>query len=198
MPGMANRSINLRGLAILVADPSPYLCMLVHGILRGFGADKVLEARDSSVAIEILTGQKVDILLCDASLSPQGGLSLTNSLRRSEKNKNRTIPILIMTSETRETMVKSARDVGANMVIAKPMSPASLYDRLTWVAFNPRQFVESATHFGPDRRFKIVRYPNGGCRRKGDNVIEVAEGGGPTPAQDDIGNLVGAAQSGLG
>jgi DNA-binding response OmpR family regulator len=58
-----------------------------------------------------------------------------------------------MTSDTRESTIKTARDVGANMVVAKPMSPSSLYDRLSWIAFNPRNFVDAPTYFGPDRRF---------------------------------------------
>ena len=193
---MANTPINLRDLVILVADPSPYLCMLVHGILRGFGANKVIEVKHSFGVLETLIGQRVDILLCDAKLPPHGGLSLTRAIRRNTENENRTMPILIMTSDTREAAIKTARDVGANMVVAKPMSPASLYDRLAWVAFNPRQFVDSETYFGPDRRFKIEGYPGGVGRRKGDKVVEVAEEVGPALAQDDIDSLFSAARTG--
>jgi CheY-like chemotaxis protein len=192
----ANPNINFRDLMILIADPSPYLCMLVHGILRGFGANKVIEVKHSFGVLETLIGQRVDILLCDAKLPPHGGLSLTRAIRRNTENENRTMPILIMTSDTREAAIKTARDVGANMVVAKPMSPASLYDRLAWVAFNPRQFVDSETYFGPDRRFKIEGYPGGVGRRKGDKVVEVAEEVGPALAQDDIDSLFSAARTG--
>jgi two-component system, chemotaxis family, chemotaxis protein CheY len=192
----ANPNINFRDLMILIADPSPYLCMLVHGILRGFGANKVIEVRHSFGVLETLIGQRIDILLCDARLPPHGGLSLTRAIRRNTENENRTMPILIMSSDTREATVRNARDVGANMVVAKPMSPASLYDRLAWVAFNPRQFVDSETYFGPDRRFKIEGYPGGVGRRKGDKVAEVAEEVGPALAQDDIDSLFNAARTG--
>jgi two-component system, chemotaxis family, chemotaxis protein CheY len=191
-----NPNINFRDLVILIADPSPYLCMLVHGILRGFGANKVIEVRHSFAVLETLIGQKVDVLLCDSRLPPHGGLSLTRAIRRNTENENRTMPILIMSSDTREATIKSARDVGANMVVAKPMSLASLYDRLAWVAFNPRQFVDSENYFGPDRRFKIEGYPGGVGRRKGDKVVEVAEEVGPALAQNDIDSLFNAARTG--
>ena len=191
-----NPNINFRDLMILIADPSPYLCMLVHGILRGFGANKVIEVKHSFGVLETLIGQRVDILLCDSRLPPHGGLSLTRAIRRNTENENRTMPILIMSSDTREATVRNARDVGANMVVAKPMSPASLYDRLAWVAFNPRQFVDSETYFGPDRRFKIEGYPGGVGRRKGDKAVEVAEEVGPALAQDDIDSLFSAARTG--
>ena len=49
---MKGSSINLRDLVFVIADPSPYLGMLVHGILRGFGANKVIEARVEGAASE--------------------------------------------------------------------------------------------------------------------------------------------------
>ena len=193
---MTRPTINLRDLVVLIADPSPYLSMIAHSILRGFGVSKVLEVRNSMGVVQTLSGQKIDILLVDSRLPPHGGLSLTRAIRRKVDNENRMIPILIMSSDTRESTIKHARDAGANMVIAKPMSPASLYDRLAWIALTPRQFVDAPTYFGPDRRFKIEGYPGGVGRRKGDHIVEVAEESGPALAQDDIDNLFSAARLG--
>jgi two-component system, chemotaxis family, chemotaxis protein CheY len=164
---MAERNINLRDLVILVADPSPYLGMIVHGMLRGFGANRVVEARSAAAVLEIMTGQKIDALICDGALPPRGGLALTRIIRAKENSENRTIPILIMTNNPRDAMVRDARDAGANMVVAKPLSPTNLYDRLAWIAFTSRQFVDTASYFGPDRRFKAA-VPQRGGRRKDD------------------------------
>lgn len=193
---MSRPSINLRDLVVLIADPSPYLSMIAHSILRGFGTNKVLEVRNSMGVVQTLAAQKIDILLCDSKLPPHGGLSLTRAIRRKVDNENRMIPILIMSSDTRESTIKQARDAGANMVIAKPLSPSSLYDRLAWIALTPRQFVDAPTYFGPDRRYKIEGYPGGVGRRKGDHIVEVAEESGPALAQNDIDNLFSAARLG--
>jgi CheY-like chemotaxis protein len=193
---MANPTLNLKDLVILVADPSSYMTMLVHSMLRGFGANKVLEVRSAVDVVQTLSSQKIDILLCDSRLPPRGGLALTYALRRKVDNENRTVPILLMSSDSRESTIKRARDAGANMVIAKPMSPMSLYDRLAWIAFNPRPFVDAPNYFGPDRRFKIEGYPGGVGRRKGDGPIEVAAESGPSLAQDDIDNLFKATVTG--
>jgi CheY-like chemotaxis protein len=193
---MKNSAINFRDLVILVADPSPYLGMVTLSMLRGFGATKVLDVRSSVGVMMALTGQKVDLLLCDSNLPPHGGLNLTQAIRRNSSNENRTIPILVMCSDTRDSTVKNARDAGANMVIAKPISPASLYDRLAWIAFNPRKFVDTASYFGPDRRFKIEGYPNGIGRRAGDQAIEIAEESGPAMEQSEIDNLLNLARGG--
>ena len=179
---MTDRIVNLRDLLVVIADPSPYLGMLVHTMLRGFGANKIIEVRDSFSVLQALTGHRVDVLICDGALPPQGGFSLTRTIRRHQTNQNRTMPILVMTSDTREATIKAARDAGANMVVAKPVSPASLYDRLAWVAFNPRKFIETPTYFGPDRRFKNEGYPNGPGRRKGDSGKEAQKEGTPALA----------------
>ena len=192
---MTNPTINLKGLMFLVADPNPYFSRIVVGLLRSFGTNNVIEVRNSFDAIQILNGQKIDIVLCDDKLPPHGGLQVTHAIRRKKDNENRTVPILIMAGDTRESMIKIARDAGANMVIAKPLSPASLYDRLTWIAFNPRQFVDTPTYYGPDRRFKIEGYPGGVGRRKGDQV-QVAEESGPALGQSDIDNLFKSARVG--
>ena len=193
---MDKPTINLRDLVILVAEPNAYLRRVMHGMLRGFGANKLLEVDNSISLFQALSGQKIDILLCDARLSPHNGLDVVRTIRRNGQNQNRTLPIMLLSADTNEATVKRARDAGTNMVIAKPMSPSSLYDRLSWIAFNPRPFVDTATYFGPDRRFKIEGYPGGVGRRKGDKVEEVAAEAGPAMAQNDIDSLFNSARTG--
>ena len=191
---MRNPTVNLRSLVIVVADPSSYWRRAIYGMLRSFGATKVIEVEHSMDLIRILSSQKIDLLLCDTQIHPHNWLKLTQMIRRNATNENRTVPILLMSGDTSEKVVKNARDAGANMVVAKLMSPNILYDRLCWIAFNPRPFIDTATYFGPDRRFKIEGYPGGVGRRKGDQVIKVAEEVGPTLAQDDIDSLFNAAK----
>lgn len=193
---MEKPTINLRDLVILLADPNAYLRRVIHGMLRGFGANKVMEVDNSLGLLQALSGQKIDILLCDSRLTPHNGLEVVRTIRRNSQNQNRAMPIMLLSSDTNEKTVRLARDAGSNMVIAKPMSPASLYDRLSWIAFNPRPFVDTASYFGPDRRFKIEGYPNGVGRRKGDKVQEVAAEVGPALAQNDIDSLFMSTRAG--
>jgi CheY-like chemotaxis protein len=197
-PRMMTATINIKGLVFLVADANPCFSRIVVGLLRSFGATAVTEVRNSFDAIQMLNSQKIDILLCDDKLPPHGGLQVTHAIRRKRDNENRTIPILIMSGETRESLVKIARDAGANMVLAKPVSASSLYDRLAWIAFTPRQFVDTPSYYGPDRRFKNEPYSGVG-RRKTDRPADAA-GTAPTapmqPAQGD--NAVPASPTLMG
>ena len=51
---MKNSNINLRDLVILVADPNSYLRKVVNGMLRGFGANKVLEVDRQQCAVSFV------------------------------------------------------------------------------------------------------------------------------------------------
>lgn len=193
---MARGTLKLHDLNIVIAEANAFQSTLVQGMLRGFGANLITEVRTTAAAVQALQERRVDILICDAKLPNEGGFALTRTIRRDAGNQNRILPIFIMASDTREVTVNAARDAGANMVIAKPMSPSALYDRMSWVALKPRQYVDTETYFGPDRRFKIEGYPNGVGRRKTDTVIDVAEEAGPALEQDDIDSLFKAAREG--
>src|SRR4051812_5272359 len=163
-------------------------------MLKGFGADKIVQTRDWATAVEALTTTKLDVMMCDAMLPPGGGIRFVRGLRTDATAPYRKIPILFMTSDGRVTTIKAARDAGANMIIMKPLSPKSLHERLTWVAFDARPFVETASYFGPDRRFKIEGFPDGQGRRKGDGDIQVAEADGASLSQNEIDSLFAGAR----
>lgn len=172
-----------------------YFGSLLFSMLKGFGADKIVQTRDWSGAIEALGTTKIDVLLCDYALPPDGGIKFVRGLRTDAAAPYRKIPILFMTTDARVSTIKSARDAGANMVITKPLSPKSLYERLIWVAFDPRGFVETPTYFGPDRRFKIEGFPDGQGRRAGDMAVEVAESDGSDLSQNEIDSLFAGSRS---
>ena len=193
-----NAAINIAGLSFLVADPNPHSSAIMHGILRGLGAARVIEVRNTRDAIQVLLDQKIDLMLCELSLPTKGGLNFIRSIRQNPNNPCRTLPIIVTTGDTRTSTIKAARDSGANMVIAKPMSPATLYERVVWVAFHPRSFVDTVKYFGPDRRFKIEGLPDTGGRRTGDGEVEIAADQGPALSQNEIDSLLQQARTGGG
>ena len=116
-----------------------------------------------------------------------------------EESRQRAVDLLDIDSvpdDELHRIVANARDCGANMVLVKPVSPASLYDRLVWIAFNPRKFIDSKDYFGPDRRFKIEGYPNGVGRRAGDKAVDLGNAAGPALSQSDIDALLKATRNG--
>jgi two-component system, chemotaxis family, chemotaxis protein CheY len=182
-------SLNLEGLTFLIADGADNFRRIAGRILRDFNAGTVLESKDGNDVWEQLGRSQVDMLLCDSGLPGINGFSLIKKIR-AEENPHRYIPIVLLTSHTQQDNVERARDVGANMVVAKPISPRSLYSRLLWAAENERAFIESNDYCGPDRRFKIEGFPTGVGRRAEDEMnAEVGNADGPDMSQDEIDSL---------
>ena len=188
------RHLNIGGLSFLLADPNQHSTAIFHSILRGFGAKRVIEVRNIRDAIQVLTDQKIDMMLIEPRLPDGGAFAFIYSIRQNPSNPCRTLPILVVTGDARISAIKGARDCGANMVIAKPVSPAVLYERLAWVAFHPRKFVDTAKYFGPDRRFENEDYADGGAQRTGD--VTVAADEAAALSQTEIDSLVQNARVG--
>lgn len=186
---MVGATLNLRELNFLVADASRNFQTLVSRILKNFGVERILESESGPNALDLVRHKKIDVMLCDVNLPDLDGFALTKQIRGDETIENRTIPIFVLTSHTQANNVFRARDSGANMVVAKPVSPNILFDRLHWVAKSPRPFVETDGYFGPDRRFKIEGFPDGVGRREEDADKQLGEEDGPAMSQDEIDGL---------
>jgi DNA-binding response OmpR family regulator len=78
-----------------------------------------------------------------------------------EREPHRFIPVILMSAHTASDKIALARDCGINFVLAKPVSPKVVMDRMLWVAKGGRQFVVTPTYAGPDRRFRQGSPPRG-------------------------------------
>lgn len=160
--------LNLKGLSFMVADPNQHVRTIMNGILRGFGAQKVHEVASGDVARRDVAVRGIDMLFCEMDLPVLDGFSVASEIRADINSPTRFIPIIFLTGHGRERDVLCARDCGGNMIIAKPLSPNLVYDRLKWVASEPRLFVQAPSYNGPDRRFHHHGVPDGEGRRHDD------------------------------
>lgn len=186
---MSGIGLNLKDLIFMVADSNENIRSIVHGVLRGFGATNVIEAADGEVAQRDIRHKHVDLLFCEINLPKIDGFSLIKTLRDDAENPMRFIPAIILTSHTQQKYVEKSRDIGANLVIAKPIVARILYDRLSWTASEPRPFRQTPTYSGPDRRFKIEGFPGGVGRRADDEITEIGDEVGPAMSQEEIDSM---------
>ena len=191
MASPRNSTINLGAVSFLLAEPNAQASLIIHSILRGFGARRVIEARTTIEAIEVLLEQKVDMMLVEPRLPEGGGLAFVQAIRQNPDNPYRTLPIVVVTGDARVSTIKAARNCGADMIVAKPVSPAGLYERLVWLAFQPRRFIETPTYFGPDRRSKEEVAPGGFDRRSKSGAASGAKAEAATLSQPEFETAIG-------
>lgn len=166
------KDINLQNISVLVADPGEPAFRITRSILKSFGADPVVHARNVAQASKLIERGTVDLLIVNYHLDGKAGASLVRSIRENRRNPARHIPILMTLGHTTIGAVTLSRDAGANMVLTLPLSPGGLYDRLSWMANHPRPFVDQEKYVGPCRRFKNTGAPGGMERRSMDFDID--------------------------
>ncbi len=160
--------INFTGAMTMVIDDSPFALELTTQALLGFGMRVRHACSSAAEAITILKDCPVDLILVDSEMPGMSGFEFVRWLRRSGLEPNAFAPVILTAAHVRRSKVKEARDCGANFLITKPFSSATLLERMVWVARDSRPFLEVGDYFGPDRRFR--KDPWTGPERRGDEI----------------------------
>lgn len=169
--------INLERAVVLVVDSALGLDIL-SSIFLGFGVRNLHRAQTLAEAREIVQIHQIDLIVMESLLPDEDVYEFVQALRRAETAENRFTPIVLLSAHTAASKVRRARDSGANFLIGKPISAKILLERIMWVAREKRQFLETDTFVGPDRRFHDVGQPEGiPGRRKSDAAVARAEDG---------------------
>ncbi|MEQ8344287.1 MAG: response regulator [Sneathiellaceae bacterium] len=145
-------------ISLLVVEDNPNMRRLVGAVLNAIGVTQIHWAHSVPAALEVLKDVPVDIVLTDYNMEPVDGLAFTRMLRDPAQNPSPFIPIILMTGHATKKVVAAARGVGVTEFLAKPVSVASMYDRLVEVIENPRPFVRTGSFFGPDRRRQVKSF----------------------------------------
>lgn len=111
--------------SILAVDDSPSMRKMVSFTLTGAGY-QVIEAVDGQDAFEKAQSHSIDLVLVDQNMPRLDGIGLTRLLRDHPKYK--TIPILILTTESSDQMKQAGRSAGATGWLVKPFDPARLIE----------------------------------------------------------------------
>ena len=149
-------SYNFERLTVLVVDDCTNMQHLLRALLLAFGFSDVHTAKCGESAMKSLKSLEPDFIICDYNMAPMNGVEFIQTLRCDEENPNRFVPIIMLTGHTELSTILAARQAGATEFLAKPVSPQSLYKRIEMVIERPRDFVETKSFFGPDRRRSSV------------------------------------------
>lgn len=111
--------------AILTVDDSLSARQVLSVTLRG-GGYEVIPAADGLAALEIARETRVDLVITDLYMPRMNGIQLLGELRRLPNY--RTIPVLLVSIDTRAERKLAARRAGASGWIGKPFNPDRLLD----------------------------------------------------------------------
>ena len=110
---------------VMIVDDSGSFRTVVKLALQkaGYG---VVEAVDGRDAVSKLTGQKLNLIVCDVNMPNMDGLSFLRHMKGTSAYKF--TPVIMLTTESQESKKAEGRAAGARAWITKPFQPSTLVD----------------------------------------------------------------------
>jgi two-component system chemotaxis response regulator CheY len=136
-----------RDISILVVDDLPSMRKIVKKILGQLGFHAIDEAPDGAGALQKLSQQKFDLIISGWDMPNMPGIELLRSVRANAELK--TIPFVMMTSESKKESVIQAVEAGVTSYIVKPFNAEVMRQKLTGIypadqPVKPRELKPSA------------------------------------------------------
>jgi DNA-binding response OmpR family regulator len=164
---------NLSKTVVLLFDPTPLGLAILTQILAGFGARKIHRCSTIDEAKQVVTDFEIDLMVIDAMAESGEGYDFVRWLRVNVPEPNRHTPVLLTAAHTKLSDVNNARDCGSHFIVAKPLAPIVVLERIIWIAKEGRAFVLSDEYVGPDRRFAKGIPEGEHPRRRREDQIEL-------------------------
>jgi len=115
-------------MTILIVDDFSTMRRIIKNLLRDIGFTNMLEADDGLTALPILKAGGVDFLVTDWNMPGMQGIDLLKAVRADEALS--TLPVLMVTAETKREQIIEAAQAGVNGYIVKPFTAGTLKDKI--------------------------------------------------------------------
>ncbi len=113
---------------VMVIDDSASIRQVVNLTLKKAGYE-VVEACDGKDALGKLTGQKINLMVCDVNMPNMDGISFLKSLKETPSYKF--TPVIMLTTESQETKKQEGKAAGARAWVVKPFKPEHMLEAVS-------------------------------------------------------------------
>ena len=118
---------------VLVIDDHRTMRQIVRRLLGQIGIHDVEDAEDGAAALKMLhspQAKQPDLIICDLHMEKMDGMDFCNKLRHDKNEVLRTIPVIILTGEQDTFVHDVTSQVGATLVLVKPVLAGDLKERI--------------------------------------------------------------------
>lgn len=150
---------------VMLLETNGGMRVLLRSVLAGFGCDEVSAYGSARAALDELHYVRPDLAVVDDEVDGGSGLAFVEELRRLDDPALRATPVVMLTGRPSVARIRTFVNAGVDEVLAKPVRPDALYERIDATARRPRPYVEIGDFYGPDRR--RADRPHGEDERRG-------------------------------
>ena len=116
--------IDLESLKILLVDDSRLARNHIKRTLAAMGLENVIEAENGQQAVSILNENFFDLIVTDYNMPEMDGRELSAFIR--EQSTQRSVPIIMVTSEQDESRLSAVQHAGVSAICDKPFEPENV------------------------------------------------------------------------
>jgi len=117
-----------KNMKILIVDDFSTMRRIVKNLLRDLGFNNTVEADDGNTALPILKKGDIDFLVTDWNMPGMTGLELLKEVRADADL--RSLPVLMVTAESKRDQIIEAAQAGVNGYIVKPFTANTLKEKI--------------------------------------------------------------------
>ena len=118
---------------ILIVDDSLPMRSVIKKTVKasGFNVGQIFEAPNGREAMDILKGEWLDLVLTDYNMPDMNGLQLLVEMKKDDIL--RTVPVIMITTESSRERVEEFKEKGAVDYIKKPFTPEQIKNKLSLI-----------------------------------------------------------------
>ena len=113
---------------IMVVDDSASLREVVTIALRTAGYE-VAEAVDGRDALDKLQRDRINLVICDVNMPVMDGITFVKEVKK--RAEYRFLPIMMLTTESRESRKEEGQRAGAKAWVVKPFRPEQILNAVS-------------------------------------------------------------------
>jgi len=113
---------------ILIVDDFSTMRRIIKNLLRDLGFNNTQEADDGQTALPMLNNGGFDFLVTDWNMPGMQGIDLLKAVRAD--GKINTLPVLMVTAESKREQIVEAAQAGVNGYIVKPFTAQTLKEKI--------------------------------------------------------------------
>lgn len=120
----------LENLNCIIIDDDKFARNFTKTTLNQIGIKNIKEAANAIDGEELIRSSRVDIIFTDQQMPEKTGLEMIEDLLKIDPEFTQKIPVIMITSDTREVTVLKAKELNIREYIIKPLSSGILKKRV--------------------------------------------------------------------
>jgi two-component system chemotaxis response regulator CheY len=110
----------------MLVDDSRTIRNIQKNVLKQLGYEDIIDAEDGVVALKLFNEAPPDLMLVDWNMPNMDGITLVRRIRETDKS----LPIIMCTTESEKTRVVEAIKAGVTDYVVKPFTAQSLSEKI--------------------------------------------------------------------